>query len=242
MLLNCDYKIATKAIANCMKTVLPELISNDQTGFIKDRFIGENIRTIDNIIKYTAAKDIPGLLLFLDFEKAFDTLEWSFLYKTLQHFEFGPSLINWITVFYAGIESCTLNNGWTSNFFQLRRGVGQGCPLSPYLFVLAVEIMAEAFRKNARVKGIVINGKEIKLSQYTDDTTFVFNGSEESLKESLNLLDTFGEASGLRLNCSKTEALWIDSNARSDFKICRKDLPKHDCSLIKEILRECNTK
>ena len=81
--------------------------------------------------------------------------------------------------------------------------------------------MAEAFRKNARVKGIVINGKEIKLSQYADDTTFVLNGSEESLKESLNLLDTFGKASGLRLNCSKTEALWIGSNARSDFKICR---------------------
>ena len=75
--------------------------------------------------------------------------------------------------------------------------------MSPYLFVLAVEIMAEAFRKNARVKGIVINGKEIKLSQYADDTTFVLNGSEESLKESLNLLDTFGKASGLRLNCSK---------------------------------------
>ena len=141
--------------------------------------------------------------------------------KTLQHFEFGPSLINWIQVFYADIESCNLNNGWTSNFFQLRRGVRQGCPLSPYLFVLAVEIMAEAFRKNARVKGIVINGKEIKLSQYADDTKFVLNGSEESSKESLNLLDTFGKASALRPNCSKTEALWIGSNARSDFKICR---------------------
>lgn len=67
--------------------------------------------------------------------------------------------------------------------------------MSPYLFVLVVEIKAEAFRKNARVKGIVVNGKEIKLSQYADDTTFVLNGSEESLKESLNLLDTFGNAS-----------------------------------------------
>ena len=71
--------------------------------------------------------------------------------------------------------------------------------------------MAEAFRKNARVMGIVINGKEIKLSQYADDTTLVLNGSEESLKESPKLLDTFGKASDLRLNCSKTEALWIGS-------------------------------
>ena len=83
-LLNYDYKIATKAIANRIKYILPELISDDQTGFIKNRFIGENIRLIDSVIKYAAAKDIPGLLLFLDFEKAFDTLEWPFIQKTLR--------------------------------------------------------------------------------------------------------------------------------------------------------------
>ena len=70
-LLNCDYKIATKAIASRIKTVIPKLISDDQTGFIKGRFIGENIRLIDSYIKYTAERNIPGLLLFLDFEKAF---------------------------------------------------------------------------------------------------------------------------------------------------------------------------
>ena len=74
-LLNCDYKIATKALANRIKPFLQKLISHDQTGFIKNRFIGENIRLIDGVIKYTAAKNIPGLLLSLDFEKAFDTLE-----------------------------------------------------------------------------------------------------------------------------------------------------------------------
>ena len=118
--------MATKAIASRMKTLLPKLISNDQTGFIKHRFSGENIRSIDSIIKYTAAKRIPGLLLFLDFEKAFDTLEWSFIHKTLRHFGFGSSFSNWIKVFYRNIESCILNNGWASNFFELSRGVRQG--------------------------------------------------------------------------------------------------------------------
>ena len=79
--LNCDYKIATKALANRIKPFLQKLISHDQTGFIKNRFTGENIRLIDGVIKYTAAK--PGLLLFLDFEKAFDALEWPFIQRTL---------------------------------------------------------------------------------------------------------------------------------------------------------------
>ena len=128
-LLNTDYKIAAKAIANRIKTVLPKLINNDQTGFMKGRFIGENIRLIDGIIQYATQHNVPGLLLFIDFEKAFDSLEWPFIFDTLRFFGFGPSLINWVRTFYCNIESCVLNNGWSSNFFQPQRGLRQGCPL-----------------------------------------------------------------------------------------------------------------
>lgn len=141
-LLNCDFKIAAKAIANRFKHVFPNLIDNDQTGFLKGRFIGENIRLVDGVIKYAAAKNIPGLLLFLDFEKVFDTVEWSFIQKTLKYFNFGPSTMNWIRLFYHNTESCIQNNGWSSAFFKLGRGVRQGCPLSPYLFILCSEILA----------------------------------------------------------------------------------------------------
>ena len=85
-LLNTDYKIAAKAIANRIKTVLPKLINNDQTGFMKGRFIGENIRLIDGIIQYATQHNVPGLLLFIDFEKAFDSLEWPFIFDTLPFF------------------------------------------------------------------------------------------------------------------------------------------------------------
>ena len=76
-LLNTDYKIAAKSFANRIELVLPNLINHDQTGLLKGRFIGENIRLIDCIIQYASEKNIPGLLLFIDFEKAFDSLEWS---------------------------------------------------------------------------------------------------------------------------------------------------------------------
>lgn len=81
-LLNCDYKIATKAIANGLKIFLPNLTNDDQTGFIKDRFSGENIRLLGSVICYVKEKNLPGLFLFLDFEKAFGTIEWPFISKT----------------------------------------------------------------------------------------------------------------------------------------------------------------
>ena len=109
-----------------LKTHLPKLINNDQTGFIKGRFIGENIRLVDRVINDAATKNIPGLLLFLDFEMAFDTTKWSFIQKTLVFFGFGPSIIQWFDTFYGGSESCILNNGWASNLFPVHRGARQG--------------------------------------------------------------------------------------------------------------------
>ena len=146
-LLNTDYKIAAKSIANRIKLVLPNLINHDQTGFLKGRFIGENIRLIDSIIQYATERNIPGLLLFIDFEKAFDSLEWPFIHDTLRSSGFGASLINWVKTLYSHSESCILNNGWASNFFEIQRGVRQGCPLSPYLFMLSAEVLATAIRK-----------------------------------------------------------------------------------------------
>ena len=188
------------------------LINYDQTGFLKGRFIGENIRLIDSIIQYATEKNIPGLLLFIDFEKAFDSLEWPFIHDTLRSYGFGASLIKWVKTLYSHTESCILNNGWASNFFEIQRGVRQGCPLSPYLFILSAEVLATAIRKNTNIKGISINDVEIKLSQYADDTTLILDGSEESLRSSLATLDDFSKVSGLRLNDKKTEAPWIGAS------------------------------
>ena len=107
-LLNVDYKIATKALALRMKKVLPQIISKAQTGYIEGRFIGQNIRQISDILSFTAEQNIEGIAAFLDFEKAFDSLEWEFLLKTMETFNFGSDFIS----------SCTINNGFFVSILQ----------------------------------------------------------------------------------------------------------------------------
>ena len=87
----------------------------------------------------------------------------------------------------------------------------QGCPLSPYLFTLSVEVLAKAVRHNISIKGTSLSNNEIKISQYVDDTTLILDGSKETLSTALNMLEDFSKVSGLRLNDKKTEALWIGS-------------------------------
>ena len=236
-LLNCDYKIAAKSLANRLKNVLPNLISSDQTGFMKNRFIGENVLLIENVIRYAKEKNITGLLLFLDFEKAFDTIEWPFIFRTLEFFGFGKTFVSWIKCFYSDIESCVINNGWGSNFFKIKRGVRQGCPLSPYLFVLTVEVLAKEIRGNKNIKGILIKSKEIKISQYADDTTLILDGSKKSLTSALTAIDNFGKVSGLKLNSKKTEALWIGANSGKDINL----LPERNLKWQKNKVRSLGT-
>ena len=95
-LVNVDAKIMSKVIATRIKNVLTSIIYHNQTGFIKDRYIGETVRSIFDIIDYTVDENIPGLLIFIDFQKAFDSLEWNFLLRCLESFNFGSSLIRWV--------------------------------------------------------------------------------------------------------------------------------------------------
>ena len=115
--------------------------------------------------------------------------------------------------FYNNTESCIMNNGWTSNFFSVHRGVRQGCPLSPCLFIHSAAILAKAIRKSADIRGLLVNDTEIKVSQYADNTTLILDGSEKSLSEALKILESFEKVSGLRLNSKNTEVLWIGSCA-----------------------------
>jgi len=114
---------------------------------------------------YAVDENIPGLLIFIYFQKAFDSLEWNFLLRCLESFNFGSSLIRWVIIFYKNIQSGVIDNGIISDFFTLERGVTQGDPLSPYLFVIAAETLAISIRQNAMLKGITI--EKTKLNYFS---------------------------------------------------------------------------
>ena len=121
---------------------LSAIINNTQTGYVEGRFIGENIRLISDTLNFTADQDIEGIALFIDFEKAFDSLEWEYLFKALDTFQFRPDFKTWVKTLYTNISSCIINNGFASESFTLKRGVRQGCPLSGLLFILAAELLS----------------------------------------------------------------------------------------------------
>ena len=203
-----DYKIASKAIAKRIEQMLPSLIHPDQTGFVEGRYISENIRLISDVMDQTKKLNCPGILLSLNFQKAFDTLEWPCIHNVLNIYHFGDSLRNWIKVFYTDIESAVLNNGYATNWIKPSTGVRQGCPLSPYLFILTAELMSIKIRLRSDVKGISMLGKEIKVCQFADDTNLLC-ADITSVGIGLKIVADYGEISGVKLNIEKTKAMWL---------------------------------
>lgn len=214
-LLNTDYKIAARVLADRLKKVIHKIINLDQQGYIKNRYIGYNLRQIQDIIDYAEDLQIDGAILFVDFRKAFDTVEHEFLFKTLKHFGFKNGFIKWIKTLYSNCQTYVLNNGWISKPFKPKRGVRQGCPISSLLFIIVAEIMALNIRNSNLITGIDVKSddgnKSLKISQLADDTT-LFLKAEPDILQALQTIEHFGDFSGLRLNKNKTEAMWIGRN------------------------------
>ena len=137
-LLNSDYKILAKVIANRLKDILPEIINTDQIGYMANRFCGENTRLTADITEYCKINQKPCIILLADFEKTFDSINWRFLKSCIKCFGFDLNFQTWINVMYCNIQSYVSNNGYQT----LYRGIRQGCPLSALLFLLAAEVVA----------------------------------------------------------------------------------------------------
>ena len=210
-LLNVDYKIAAKVIATRLKRVLHKIINEDQTCGIPGRSIYENIFKLRDIVFHTHKNKHQVILINLDQEKAFDRVDRDFLEKTLNKMNFGPSLKNWIRTLYFNANCTIMNNGWSSDQISLQRGLRQGCPLSPLLYVLIAETLGQAIRHDHQINGIHIpggNGDTEKLTQYADDATLILK-DEMSVQRAFDVITRFERGSGSKLNYGKCEGIYI---------------------------------
>ena len=171
-----------------------------------------------NLIEYCTRTQNSAIILSVDFEKAFDKLEWDAMYKALELFNFGPCFISYVKTLYSNPISSTMNNGWWSKWFELSRSCRQGDPLVAVLFVITIEILGIKLRLNMNIKGIEMNGYEQLESMYADDLWIALLPTEENLNNFLEELQNFSKFSGLNVNYEKTVAKIIgplkDTNAK----------------------------
>ena len=207
-LLNIDTKLISKCLALRLIKLLPSLIHPNQLAYVKERFIGEGIRCIEDIMDYTKSLNMPGFMVGIDFEKAFDSLNHTYLREVLSNFNVGPVFISYINTLYANIESAVLNGGHSSGYFPIARGVRQGDPLSPYLFILSIEPLLAKIRLTNEIKGITVKGTTIKINAYADDIT-AFVSDIPSIDSLMQVLSDFNRVSGLQINTNKTEVIGI---------------------------------
>ena len=211
-LLDIDLKIITKTLADRMVSILPKLIHEDQT-CVPGRHIENNIHLTQDLIDHANAKSRNLALIFIDQEKAFDRLSHSFIFKTLERFGFGEYFINWVKTICFDTKSLVKVNGYETFEFSIGRGVRQGCPLSPLLYVLAAEALSSSIRKNNNIKGYIykmrnLSPLEHKIKQYADDTQIAVTDIP-SITEVFKTLNKYEKATNAKVNKDKTEALWV---------------------------------
>ena len=220
-LLNIDYKILTKILANRVKEVLPKIIDQDQACGIKGRSIHDHLETLTGLFEITNDKAMtrPGMaFLAVDQEKAFDRLEHNYLFQTLSALGFGQKFIRWAKILYRNIHSKVEIQGALTDKIDIQRSVRQGCPISMIFFIIAQEGLGELIRENINIKGYKLpTGKTIKILSYADDNTFIITDMS-SVDHIMEEIKTYCQASGAKLNKDKTECLKLGKWENTNFK------------------------
>ena len=196
-----------------MKPYLDRIIHGDQKGFVAGRYSGEVIRTTFDIIQWAKNNNKVGLLLLIDFEKAYDSLSFSFIKKALRFLNFGEHLCRLVEIllhnFYAVINHC----GNLSKKFSIDRGAMQGDPIASYIFIICLEILAHNLRSDKDIEGFDMNGKKHLLE-------FNLKPSEQNLRKVLETLRVFQDLSGLKISVSKTKAVLFGSDQPLTRTLC----------------------
>ncbi|CAI5474483.1 unnamed protein product [Closterium sp. Yama58-4] len=209
-LLSAIYKIVAKLLTNRMKKVLPQVISENQFSFIPGRRLADAVKVVADTIDAAVIGKEDWYLLMVDFQKAYDSVSRTFLFRTLERMGFPAAFINWTRGLHEHAATQLLVNGWLGERVNVESGVRQGCPLAPFLFICAAEPLSQEAER--RRLGLRKRGKGgLAYLGYADDTTLLLQGKEQ-LKRAQGLLDDFSVRSGLLVNQGKLTVMPLGKN------------------------------
>ncbi|CAJ1058984.1 unnamed protein product [Xyrichtys novacula] len=217
-ILNVDYKLFTSIITKRLECFLPDLIHEDQTGFVKGRQTQDNIRRTLHIIDHVNKHHTCAALISLDAEKAFDRVSWDFLYKVLEKLGFNDKFIKCIKALYTDPSARVKINGHLTDTFKLHRGTRQGCCASPALFAIFIEPLAQAIRQEDELTGIMIARDEHKIGLFADDIITYLQNPNSTFTKLVKITEEYGSMSGYKLNMSKTQVLTFNYKPNKKFR------------------------
>ena len=203
------YKIIAKILSSRLKEVIAPLIDESQSAFVSNRQILDGVLIASESLRWLKKKKIPGTLIKLDFQRAYDSVNWSFLELVLVKLGFGRSWIRWIMNCVCTTSMSILLNGSSLPPFKMEKGLRQGDPLSPYLFILVSEALVSIIKKAHEmnlIEDVKIGKAKVSLKhlQFADDTLIFAPKSNTCITNYFRILDVFAVISGLSLNYSKS--------------------------------------
>ena len=216
---NVIYKVISKIIANRLKQVLPKFVAGNQSAFVQDRLLIENVLLATELVKDYHKDTISSrCAIKIDISKAFDSVQWSFIRNVLSAIEFPSDFIHWIMLCITTASFSVQVNGELVGFFNSARGLRQGCSLSPYLFVVSMDVLSKLLDKAAGLKkfGFHPRCKNIGLTHlsFADDLMILSDGKVRSIEGIVEVFNTFARCSGLKISMEKS-TVYLAGLARS---------------------------
>ena len=183
-----------------------------------------NLRKVLDMVNLYEAKGEAGVLISLDFEKVFDKVEYGAVEQVMRWFNFGENMVKWVRVLFKEFYLQTINNGYISDRFMAQKGLLQGNPAAPYLFIMVIEVLATKMRQHNDIKGLKLLNERLLLTLFADDVGIFLRLEQREWNATVEVLEDFCSISGMSINYDKTVVYRLGSvrNTNARFYTKRK--------------------